>query len=144
MVRSSGVIRSFLLILVMFACNDDRPESQIPFAIVNRTINLTNQQYLSLQLVGGSTVINDEGVRGIIIYRQDQNTYKAFERTCSYEPLNSCARVEVDSSGFFMIDPCCTSSFDFNGFPTGGPATLPLREYFTIIEGNFLTISSSP
>ena len=129
---------------MLWACSENLPEDEIPIAIVNRTINLTNQQYLPLQLVGGHIELNDEGVRGIVIYRQDQNTYRAFERNCSYQPLDSCARVEVEASGFFMIDNCCSSTFDFNGFPTGGPATLPLREYFTVRDGIFLTISNAP
>ncbi|MGI9542840.1 MAG: hypothetical protein ACR2MX_06240 [Cyclobacteriaceae bacterium] len=129
---------------MLTGCSDNLPEDGIPIAIVNRTINLTNQQFLPLQLVGGHVELNDEGVRGVVIYRQDQNTYRAFERNCSYQPLDSCARVEVETSGFFMIDNCCSSTFDFNGFPTGGPATLPLREYFTFRDGIFLTVSNAP
>ena len=109
--------------------------------IVNETINLTNQQYLNLQFVGGHVNI-DGGVRGIIIYRASENEYRAFERNCSFEPLNTCARVEVDGSGFFLVDPCCSSNFDWNGFPTGGPASLPLRQYLTLRQGDFLTITN--
>jgi hypothetical protein len=128
-------------ILVFFACESSEPEDQIPFALVNETINLTNQQYLNLQFNGGHVNI-DGGVRGIIIYRVSETEYRAFERNCSFEPLNTCARVEVDGSNLFMIDACCSSSFDFNGFPTGGPANLPLRQYQTLLQGNFLTITN--
>jgi hypothetical protein len=123
------------------SCDNTDPEDEIPFALVNETINLTNQQYLSLQFNRGHVNI-DGGVRGITIYRVSETEYRAFERNCSFEPLNTCARVEVDGSGLFLIDSCCSSSFDFNGFPTGGPATLPLRQYLTLLQGNFLTITN--
>ena len=128
-----------LVIWCAFACDSTDPEDQIPAAIVNETINLTNQQYMSLQFVGGHVNING-GVRGITIYRASTEEYRAFERNCSFQPLDACARVEVDGSGLFFTDPCCNSTFDFNGFPTGGPASLPLREYIVLRDGNFLTI----
>jgi len=141
---SMTTLRCFWLGLMAFchcliACESSAPEEQIPIAIVDETINLTNQQYLNLQFDGGNVSI-DGGVRGIIIYRFSSNDYRAFERNCSFEPLNTCARVEVDGSNLFLVDSCCTSTFDFNGFPTGGPASLPLRQYTTLLDGNTLRI----
>lgn len=133
------VIHIFLMASFLMACESTGPEDQIPMVIVNETINLTNQQYLNLQFVGGHVAISG-GVRGIIIYHAPNNEYRAFERNCSFEPLNACARVEVDGSGLFLIDTCCSSTFNFDGFPTGGPATLPLRLYNTILQGDLLTI----
>ena len=121
------------------ACESSDPEEQIPIAIVNETINLTNQQYINLQFVGGHVNIPG-GVRGISIYRASTDEYRAFERNCSFEPLNTCARIEVDGSGLFFVDTCCASTFNFDGFPTGGPASLPLRQYTALLDGNFLTI----
>jgi hypothetical protein len=133
--------RVFLLwiFLVLIACESSDPEEQIPVAIVNETINLTNQQYINLQFVGGHVSIPG-GVRGISIYRASTEEYRAFERNCSFQPLNTCARIEVDGSGLFFIDTCCSSTFNFDGFPTGGPASLPLRQYTALVDGNFLTI----
>jgi len=133
------VIHILLVASLLMACESTGPQDQIPMAIVNETINLTNQQYLNLQFVGGHVAISG-GVRGIIIYHASNNEYRAFERNCSFEPLNACARVKVDGSGLFLIDTCCTSTFNFDGFPTGGPASLPLRLYNTILQGDLLTI----
>ncbi len=126
---------------LLWACDSTDPQDQIPPAIVNETINLTNQQYQSLQFIGGTVAITG-GVRGILIYRATIDEYRAFERNCSYQPLDVCALVEVESSGLFMIDSCCTSTFNFDGFPTGGPASLPLRVYNTSLQGNFLVITN--
>lgn len=139
---SRSVLGGLWVFCLLFgSCESSDPQDQIPVAIVNETINLSNQQYLNLQFDGGHVNI-DGGVRGITIYRVSASLYRAFERNCSFEPLNSCARVEVDGSNLFFTDPCCSSTFDFNGFPTGGPASLPLRQYITLLQGNLLTITN--
>ena len=128
-------------ILILQACDDQSIEDGIPIVIVNETINLNNYQYQSLNLIGGFAYLN-AGVRGIIIYRQSLDEYIAIERNCTFQPLDKCADVSVDKSTLFLIDSCCSSTFDFNGFPTGGPATLPLRRYNTILNENLLTITN--
>jgi hypothetical protein len=129
------------VVLVWQACNDTVIEDGIPQVIVNETINLNNYQYQALGVVGGFVYIGG-GVRGIIIYRQSASNYLAIERNCTFQPMDACADVSVDQSTLFLIDSCCNSTFDFNGFPTGGPASLPLRQYKTILNGNYLTITN--
>jgi hypothetical protein len=128
-------------ILVWQACNDPVLSDGIPQVIVNETINLNNYQYQALGVVGGFVYISG-GVRGIIVYRQSANEYIAIERNCTFQPMDACADVSVDISTLFLSDSCCNSTFDFNGFPTGGPASLPLRQYKTILNGNYLTITN--
>ena len=135
----------FLSVLITaVACDPNTPISEIPNVPVDVTINLSNQQYIDLQLDGGWAYLNNEGVRGIILYRQSETTYLAFERNCSFRAADACATVDVHSTGFYMEDVCCGSTFDFNGIPSGGPAALPLRQYFTLLDGQFLTIRNAP
>ncbi len=122
-------------------CEESNNDSNIPFAIVEETINLNNFEFLDLKTIGGTVEIN-AGVRGIIIIHESNNVYRAFEKNCSYMPLNACAHVEVDQSQLFLIDPCCESKFDFGGFPFEGPASRPLLEYNTILSGNLLRITN--
>jgi len=131
----------FFSILLLQACDNQAIEDGIPLVIVNETINLNNYQYQSLNFIGGYAYLN-AGVRGIIIYRQSLNEYIAIERNCTFKPLDKCADVSVDQSTLFLLDSCCNSTFDFNGFPTGGPASLPLRQYRTILNANLLTITN--
>lgn len=131
----------FFGILVIQACDDRTFDDGIPLVIVNETINLNNYQYQSLNFIGGFAYLN-AGVRGIIIYRESLNQYIAIEKNCTFQPLDKCADVSVDNSTLFLIDSCCNSTFDFNGFPTGGPASLPLRQYRTILNENLLTITN--
>ena len=133
------LIGIFLMAFTL-GCDPETPISEIPNVPVDVTINLTNLQYIDLQLDGGWAYLNNEGVRGIILYRSNATTYLAFERNCSFRAADACATVDVHSTGFYMEDVCCGSTFDFGGFPTGGPAALPLRQYSTILDGQFLTI----
>lgn len=140
------IIRSskfWLILLSLVACSrdlSDDPIPIIPFADV--VINLGLPEYFSLQTDGGFKELNTGGVRGIIIYRVNSSTYFAYERNCSYRPNEACATVNVHSSGLFMTDPCCNSSFNFSdGNPSGGPAWRQLQRYRTQLSGSTLTIS---
>lgn len=128
-------------LLVMSACDDTALNDGIPQVIVNETINLNNYQYQALGIIGGYVYVN-AGVRGIILYRSSASEYLAIEQNCTYQPMDPCANVRVDVSSLFLIDTCCHSTFDFNGFPTGGPASYPLRLYKTSVNQNFLTITN--
>ena len=145
--------RNNLLYLLFFlgcsialnGCEDEQLEDQIPYqSFSNIVINLNGQQYLDLNSLGYVPI--DGGVKGIMLYKNPfESEYVAYERNCSFEPNSSCARVEVDGSGLFMIDPCCESQFNFEGgLPIAGPATIPLRRYRTFLDGHFLTITDEP
>jgi len=105
------------------------------------TVNLNYPQYQKLKLDGGF-VYMEGGLKGIILYRANENSYLAFERACPHHPSAGCAIVQVDVSSLFMIDHCCNSSFNFSdGYPTGGPAERPLIQYRVDQNANVLKIS---
>ena len=132
----------FLLLSTVFlGCDDTFVEDGIPQVYVEEIINLDNFQFNALNNLGGTVYING-GVRGIIVYRKNLTEYTAFERNCTFQPMSDCATVSVDESSLFLLDSCCSSTFDFGGFPTGGPADIPLRIYNTYVNGRLLTITS--
>ena len=133
---------SFCAFLIFISsCNSGPSDAPIPYqAFSDIIINLTLPAYASLNANGGYKTI-DGGMRGIIIYRKDATTYLAFERNCSFHPNDACATVEVHSSGLYMVDSCCSSTFSFEGVPTGGSAWRPLQQYQTSLDVNTLTIS---
>ncbi len=135
----------FLIIysLSLTACEEETPRTAVPLVPVEFTINLTLQEYMPLLMVGGYVYIEHEGYKGIIIYKEGNDRYRAIERTCTYQPRNPCEIVSVDDSGFFLIDSCCGSTFDFQGNPTGDPAKQPLLMYNTYLDGHFLTITNT-
>jgi nitrite reductase/ring-hydroxylating ferredoxin subunit len=131
-----------LAVLIPMSCDNDLLDDPIPISVFpDKFIQLNNEPTLNNN--GGYIYINDIGVRGVILYRQNAQTYIAYERNCSYRPLDACATVEVDGSMLFMIDPCCSSTFEFTtGFPQSGVAWRPLRRYSTSLNGTLLTITN--
>ena len=136
-------IKIWFLFIIISACSQSRSDDPVPFIpFVDIVINLNLPEYISLRTDGGYKQI-DGGVRGIIVYRVSSTTYMAYERNCSFRPNEACATVNVHTSGLYMVDPCCSSSFSFSdGSPTGGPAWRPLVRYRTQLAGLTLTISS--
>lgn len=128
---------------LLTACTRDLSDDPIPIiTFADVVINLNLPEYASLRTDGGYKELNAGGVRGIILYRVNSSTYRAFERNCSFRPNEACATVNVHNSGLYMVDPCCNSNFSFeNGLPTGGPAWRPLNKYRTQLNGSTLTIT---
>lgn len=129
------------IISCCYTCDNAPTPEPIPYRFVNKIIDLNNLAYQRLKFDGGF-VYEEGGVRGIIIYRKNANMYYAFERNCPYRPYDACAQVQVDISGFFMLDECCKSYFDFEGNPTSGPAFSPMLRYRTSLAGSILTITN--
>lgn len=142
-----GAVRRFIFILMLFivlfsfGCDRDLSDDQIPFVSFGTvTINLNLPEYQKLRTSGNIYI--QEGVRGIIIYQANPNTYIAYERNCSYRPNEACATVEVHTSNLYMVDHCCSTTFDFaTGSPTSGPGWRPLRKYETLLSGAVLTVT---
>jgi hypothetical protein len=121
------------------SCNQQTDIDIIPFAYVNTDLYLKNIQYQDLRRQGGFIYLEEVGFRGIIVYN-DGTRFRAFERACTYDPRSKCEPVKVDDSTLFMVHECCASVYNFDGYPTAGPAPLPLREYVTFVEGDYLLI----
>ena len=137
-------------LLTAAACgskNDDQP--LIPYAPVNLSLNLTNQEYVRLRSPNGAVSLpvtgpaGSGGVKGVIVVHPSGNTYLAFERNCPYQPYNACALVSIDrNTRIFLRDSCCNSQFDLQGQITGGPTSRPLKQYSTSLQGNILSITN--
>jgi hypothetical protein len=139
MFKNRFYILTLFLMLFISSCGEETAPDWIPFVYVNVDINLSNLQYQDLRRDGGYVYIPD-GYKGIIVYRESATRYRAFERACSFDPRSECEPVVVDDSGLFMTHKCCKSTYDFKGYPTGGPASLPLHEYDTFLDGDYLLI----
>lgn len=133
-----------VLLTVLFACDPQLTDDPIPLVtFVDQVCNLGLPEYSSLRVDGGYMQMNNIGLRGVIVYRVNGTTYRAYERNCSYHPNAAGSTVEVHTSGLYLSDPSCGSTFNLSdGQPTGGPAWRPLRQYYTQLSANVLTITS--
>ena len=135
----------FLILMIFLSeCKDKNDEYHdlIPNVPVDFYIQPDGIDFIP---VGNWKTFDMEGYRGILVYRTDQFTFHAYERTCSYDPQVDSAIVEVDHSWILLVDSVCMSLFNIlDGSPSGGPATLPLKQYFTEYDGIQLHIYNSP
>ena len=127
-----------LFCLLFFSCQKE--EDYIQNVVVDINLNLTLPEFSDLQTVGNSVFITG-GVKGIIVYRQGFDSYKTYDRNCSFEPSLSCARIDSVNSSI-AICKCCNSMFllEQNGDNIDGPALLPLKKYQNNLSEDFLYI----
>jgi len=120
----------------------------LPHVDVNIQIFPNSTQYIDLNSTGGFVYLTaNYPSRGIIVYRIDQSSFVAFERTCPHDPDaccedDQCARLLVDESSPFIIsDPCCGSIYlILDGSNVSGPSQYPLKQYHTSFDGYSLRI----
>ncbi len=130
------------LALAVVGCGGrEDPSPALPITPTNIQIVLSNFEYRDLRNDRGYVKIKG-GTYGIIVYRENASTYRAFERLCPYQPQLDCALVSVDGSSLFMRDSCCGTQFNFNGEPIGGPGARPLQQYTTALVGGTLYITN--
>ncbi|MCC9166450.1 hypothetical protein [Pontibacter harenae] len=138
--RLGGIGIVLLSIFFLVACKDTNEGPLIPDVLVNEQINVSSLQYPALRQDGGYVYLNG-GYKGIMVVRQSASLYLAVERACPYDPLNTC-KLEADVSNLFIIDPCCSSQFNFQGQVTAGPAIYNMKQYRTSLAGNILYITN--
>ena len=138
-------ITIFLMLLlstgiILPSCESNRGQL-IPYVKVDTYLLL----YADLADMGiGSTKLFSGGVNGIVLYRESDLEFFAYDRTCTQYPAHDKAVVE--DASFFGVYQCpdCESTYLLmNGAePNSGPAQYPLVEYHTSIQGDVLHITN--
>jgi Rieske Fe-S protein len=125
--------------LLLFSCNKDGYE--FPYATINTYLYPSNAEYGGLHFPGGTAYING-GVNGILIFQDYFNTYIAYDRACTNDPLNGCEQVYIDSELTNTLScSCCDSQFlIYDGSVIRGPASHALHRYQTTFDGIRLSI----
>ena len=77
------VIILLMIFSCIFACN--LKDEYIQDIYVNELIDLSLPEYDELNIIGNSIFI-EGGLEGIIIYRGVGDSYKVYDRNCSYQP----------------------------------------------------------
>lgn len=127
-----------------FSCEPQLIDDPIPLVtFADQVINLSLPEFSALRVDRGFKTFDKIGVRGVIVYRINATTFRAYDRNCSYHPNEAAATVNIHSSNLYMQDFSCNSTFSFEeGLPTAGPAWRPLRQYRTDVTGGVLTVTS--
>jgi nitrite reductase/ring-hydroxylating ferredoxin subunit len=123
-----------ILILTCFACG--KGGAVVPNVSVNFEADVNAPALARLKSPGGAVVIKGYGVAGLILYREADMSYAAYDACSSYMPQNHCA-VTLDNNTLTCTDPCSGSKFSLiDGTPVKAPATRSLRSY-SINVSNF-------
>lgn len=139
-------IYSLLIVLLLSAviapsCNTNRGQI-IPYVKVYVDLDLYAE--LGSMGIGSTRIIPNEGYRGIVLYREADLLFHAYDLTCTEYPEHDEAVVEdEDFVGVFECPECGSTYVLVNGaYPNSGPAEFPLEEYRTTIQGNILLITN--
>lgn len=144
-----GVI--LFLAFIASSCGDNTPTNGqvfIPDVPVSITVNMELPSHYHLQNLGGYSLL-DGGHRGIFLVHNFDDEYYALERTCTFNPDNTCAHIQIDTSniqlrcGTYAQDTfaqCCQSLYSFDGFVLQGPSQFALKRYNVFKNGSLLTI----
>ncbi len=133
---------SLLLLLApgifLSSCETNRGE-----LIPVKTVDIYLLLYADLGDMGiGSSKLISGGVNGIVLYREADLVFYAYDRTCTMFPEHNEAVVEDPSFfGVFQCPECKSTYLLMNGAePNSGPARYALVEYHASIQGDVLHI----
>ncbi len=141
--KHSILLSAILLLTLPFFsnCSKNNPNTVIPNVYVDVQLNINEPSSFDLQPVGGWMYYNG-GSNGLLVYRANLDEFKCYDRQSTYEVNNWCT-VQVDSTGFTLIDTCSHSEFSiFDGTVSKGPATIPLKQYPTSFDGTYIRITN--
>lgn len=140
MKTNAAIFGVALLILPMFSnCSKNNPNDVIPNVYVDVTININEPSSFDLQPIGGWIYVAG-GSKGLIVYRANIDEFNCYDRHSTYNADQFC-RVDVDSNGFKMTDPCSASEFSiYDGSVIQGPANISLKRYPTTFDGTYIYI----
>jgi Rieske Fe-S protein len=149
----SKIVRILLIsisLATLIQCNE-KEKAYIPYTPVNIEINLNDPEFSVLQSPTGHITVPNAGYNGngIIVYATSDTDipgeldYKAYDMTCTYNLKNNCS-IEFDSASMVQaVCPCCSSAFELHyGTVIKSPAEIPLTEYHTTHDDNYLYINN--
>jgi nitrite reductase/ring-hydroxylating ferredoxin subunit len=128
------------LVLAGFGCG--KGGNVLPYVAVNFEAPLTDPRLSALNAPGGVVLISGYGVAGLILYREPDGTYAAYDRCSTYKPQNLCA-VTLNSGHLVVTDPCSGSEWSlYDGTPVKGPASKSLQSYNVSVSNYELFVSN--
>lgn len=138
-----AVSAAILFLGLCWGCSDYQQCKRIETGPVDITIYPNSTEYQELNVSGGWVHLTSRHPsKGIIVYRNSQNDFKAYERACPHAPEDPDAIVSVEQdNGMAASDSVCGTRFLLvDGHPFDGPEPCPLTEYRTDYDGYRLRI----
>lgn len=139
MKRFLSIILFAVFLIISPSCKKTDDQG-IPNVYVNFQIDPNSTEYLDLNLIGGYVYLTG-GVKGLIIYREDMETFKCYDRACPYDYDVTGSIILVDTSGLLLVDTLCGSTYLItDGSVVKGPSSRSLKQYRTNFNGDYLSV----
>lgn len=98
--------------LLVYNCSE-RPIDRNPYLVdirFQREFNLSLPLYSNLNYAGGSLLIEDAGINGIILFNLNGSSFLAWEATCPNHLPSSCSKLGIEG----VIAVCDCESFQYS------------------------------
>ncbi|MFA5417657.1 MAG: hypothetical protein WC341_04280 [Bacteroidales bacterium] len=144
-----------LLIVGNFGCSKNNVNPNIPKVVINFTLDPNSTVFQELNTVGGWLYLDEvpgwvipSASRGIIIYRMELNTFKAYERQppndpykCCDDQMQNCSKLIVGKYYPFAADTCTNNMYSmYDGSLFQGEGRYPMIEYYAEYDGGLLHV----
>ncbi len=141
-ISMSGKLKiwTLLLTLLLLTTQCDTGGYQIPYVRVDLHLNIISE--LGNPALNSITLV-DGGANGLIVYREDFGLFRVYDRTCTQDPEHNEAVIEdEDFEDVLFTCPECKSKYLLltGADPIEGPATFPLHEYYSVVDGDLLHV----
>jgi nitrite reductase/ring-hydroxylating ferredoxin subunit len=106
---SSLLLGSFLIVL---GCGKT-PLQRNPYLVdlrFQRELNLSLPLYNSLNFVGGSILLRDLGINGVIVFNLNGTTFLAWEATCPNHLPKACSALSITG----VLAECSCEQFQYS------------------------------
>jgi hypothetical protein len=134
--------------IMLFACKkddgvlqNDNPYLNDP--IVNLNLNLNLPQFNPLKFPGNHVIVNQQGIRGIVIYNVNNELYTAFDLSDPNHTPSQCSRMTIE--GIIASCPCPADENEYD-IVTGQHKTnqnaYPMQQYRARRSGDNLEITN--
>ena len=113
MTKKFDIIRNVLLFLVLILGCSKVPVQRNPYLAdirFQKNLNLSLPLYNQLNFVGGSILIPDIGIKGVIIFNLSGNTFLAWEATCPNHIPESCSKLDISG----VLAECSCENFQYS------------------------------
>jgi nitrite reductase/ring-hydroxylating ferredoxin subunit len=101
-----------LSFLSIYNCGEN-PIDRNPYLVdirFQREFNLSLPLYSNLNYVGGSLLIEDAGINGIILFNLNGSSFLAWEATCPNHLPKSCSKLGIEG----VLAVCSCESFQYS------------------------------
>jgi nitrite reductase/ring-hydroxylating ferredoxin subunit len=110
--KISGFYLPIFIVLGLYSCGK-RPLNRNPYLVdvrFQREFNLSLPLYSSLNFVGGSLLIEDAGINGIILFNLNGSSFLAWEATCPNHLPKACSKLTIKG----VLGVCSCEDFQYS------------------------------